>query len=69
MKLPKIEFKPKSLLSFLTATSFVGWLFGIWFKGINEPIGIEIIGLSRLVFFICFPIWLIFIYLTLRNRF
>ena len=58
----KIKYNPKSLLAFLTAISFIGWLLG---AGLNIP---EVKQVSIPVFVICFAIWLIFIFLTISRN-
>ena len=58
-----IDFKPKSLLAFLTAVSFIALLFGIL---ANHP---QISMISGIVFAICFVIWMLFIFLSLARNF
>jgi len=63
-----INFTAKSLLAFLTATSFVGWLGGTFLKQTNQDIGTQIAGISFPIFLICFAIWLIFIFLSIYRN-
>jgi hypothetical protein len=58
----KINYSPKSLLAFLTAVSFLGWLLG---SGANIP---EVKQISMPVFIICFGIWLIFIFMSIARN-
>jgi len=58
----RVIYNPKSLLAFLTAISFVGWLIGA---------GLEIPGIKQIampVFVICFGIWLIFVFLSIGRN-
>ena len=63
-----IDFKAKSLLAFLTAVSFIGWLGGTALKTTNESFGSQIVSISIPIFIICFGIWLIFIFLTIARN-
>ncbi len=63
-----INFNPKSLLSFLTAVSFLGWLGGIALKSTNESVGSQIVSVSIPIFIICFAIWLIFVLITIARN-
>ena len=64
-----INFKPNSLLAFLTAAGFLGWIGGTYFKTQDVMIGAEIASKSFYVFSICFVIWLVYIGLSLFRSF
>jgi hypothetical protein len=64
----KILFKPKSLLAFLTAVSFVAYLLGITLKAVSPAIGAELMSFTLPIFMICFVIWLVYMFLSLMSR-